>query len=292
VNQQNDYEPSGSIGPVLAVIVVSLAIAGFFIGLQAPMTDHRSQAARSSNAITSVEPGSQFVKPLAKSALSQPPVAEPLASTPDVLPATHYSEMAQAIRARKNRQRIQEKWPGQPETAVAQEEQIVIAPADKNFALELRRLNRAFNGAPPTVPHSIDQMSSESCMLCHEQGFKLSTLRASKMSHQFLSECTQCHVENNPTHQPASLFGETTFVGLPPPKEGPRAYTGAPPQIPHTTWMRVECLSCHGPNGAHGIRTTHPWRQDCQQCHAVASSLEQSQPDSIPAFLPPLRVTP
>jgi nitrate reductase cytochrome c-type subunit len=45
--------------------------------------------------------------------------------------------------------------------------------------------NRAFNGAPPTIPHPVDQMSSNSCMACHGDGVKTATLRISKMSHQF-----------------------------------------------------------------------------------------------------------
>jgi cytochrome c-type protein NapB len=56
---------------------------------------------------------------------------------------------------------------------------------------------------------------------------------------------------------------------------GVRAYTGAPPEIPHSTWMRETCLACHGGTGAEGLRTRHPQRQSCTQCHAPSAGLNQ-----------------
>lgn len=282
MSQPTVQEKGSNLGPLMATIVISVAIAGYFTGLQAPMTDHRSMAEAASEQLE-LHPTT-----------ADPSLPSSLWRTPDILPAAHYSEMSLLTRKLAGQKRKPADWPEQPATwssTITRDDQILVTPADKNFALELRQLNRAFNGAPPTVPHSINQMSSDSCMLCHGQGLSMTSLRASKMSHQYLSECTQCHVENDPKHMPARTFGETTFVGLPAPKAGPRAFPGAPPQIPHTTWMRVDCLSCHGPSGEFGIRTTHPWRQDCQQCHAVASGLEQTQPNAVPNFLPPLKVS-
>ena len=278
MSQQSVQEKGGKLGPLMATIVISVAIAGYFTGLQAPMTDYRTMA---EDSLATPGPSSVIALP------------SNLLTGTDVLPATHYSQMPLVIRRLADERKENADWTerfGPLRQPNDLDEQIVITPSDKNFALEVRKRNRAFNGAPPTVPHAIDQMSSESCIVCHGPGFNIASLRASRMSHQFLSECSQCHVESNPTHLPASLFGETTFVGLPAPKAGPRAFPGAPPQVPHPTWMRVDCLSCHGPIGEYGIRTTHPWRQDCQQCHAVASELEQTQPNSTPAFLQPLKV--
>jgi cytochrome c-type protein NapB len=45
--------------------------------------------------------------------------------------------------------------------------------------------------------------------------------------------------------------------------------------VPHTTFMRESCLSCHGPTGADPIRTTHAWRTNCLQCHAPSAVLDQ-----------------
>ena len=57
-----------------------------------------------------------------------------------------------------------------------------------------------------------------------------------------------------------------------------RASSVAPPVMPHSTLMRVNCLACHGPNGYRGLRTTHPERLNCVQCHAVAAEADQSSP--------------
>ena len=78
------------------------------------------------------------------------------------------------------------------------------------------------------------------------------------------------------------------FDGVAAPTEGARAWLGAPPVVPHTTWMRNDCLACHGPNGWPGMETTHPWRQNCLQCHAPSSALDLN-PSTLTAveFLPP-----
>jgi cytochrome c-type protein NapB len=63
-----------------------------------------------------------------------------------------------------------------------------------------------------------------------------------------------------------------SFVGKVSPVAGPRAWDIAPPQIPHTTWMREQCDACHGVNGRDPIRSTHPWRESCEQCHAASAT--------------------
>jgi cytochrome c-type protein NapB len=201
-----------------------------------------------------------------------------------VLPATHYADLGDMTRraGKTWRTSLKDLKPNFDPLA-----EVTITPQQKSFALSRREQNRAFNGAPPTIPHPADQMSAQSCLACHGEGVKSETLRISKMSHQFLTNCTQCHVENSRQPKPAELFRENSFVGLPAPTGGPRAYEGAPPMIPHSTWMRVDCMSCHGFAGQQGIRTTHPWRQNCQQCHAASSALEQTPLNSEPSFLAP-----
>jgi cytochrome c-type protein NapB len=66
-----------------------------------------------------------------------------------------------------------------------------------------------------------------------------------------------------------------SFVGLNPPLKGTRAWPLAPPTIPHSTLMRSDCLSCHGPQGLYGLRTPHPERQSCVQCHVPGAELDQ-----------------
>jgi nitrate reductase (cytochrome), electron transfer subunit len=96
------------------------------------------------------------------------------------------------------------------------------------------------------------------------------------MSHKPYASCTQCHVVAvTPMPGGAELAldlrgGENGFVGLEQPTSGPR-WTGiAPPQLPHRTWMRENCTSCHGPNGRDAIRSSHPYRQSCTQCHTAS----------------------
>jgi cytochrome c-type protein NapB len=43
---------------------------------------------------------------------------------------------------------------------------------------------------------------------------------------------------------------------------------GAPPPIPHSPDMRGNCVACHaGPGAVAEIRTPHPERANCRQCH-------------------------
>lgn len=255
-------------GWLAGFVVVSVAVAGYFIGLQAPMPG-RLPAASELIAGTTGRTAT---------------TSEQVMHRTNVIPATAYSDMGDVTRLRGASQKSSISG---LKTHVDPLGEFTVTDGEKMFALQIRALNRAYNGAPPTVPHPIDQMSAVSCMACHGEGFATPTLRASKMSHEFLSNCTQCHVEQHSRNLQAGNFVETTFVGLPAPFGGPRAYEGAPPQIPHATWMRTDCLSCHGITGVQGIRTTHPWRHNCQQCHAASSSLEQVQLDPEPGFLAP-----
>ena len=142
--------------------------------------------------------------------------------------------------------------------------------AERDVALAARSARRAYDGAPPVVPHPVDPTSA--CLTCHEHGLRLGAVVAPALPHRAFTSCTQCHAPA----APAELAGRARatlppngFEGLPAPSGGERAWAGAPPVIPHSTWMREACMSCHGPNGAAGLRTTHPWRQSCTQCHAA-----------------------
>ena len=261
-------ESGQNLAYMISFIVVALIVTGFFIGLQSPMNPFESAIkGRVKNLRTFPETSSATI-----------------GLDGNVLAATGYFDIGEATRKRSVDWRTSLLDLKTNDDPMAEVE---ITPGQKKFALALREQNRAFNGAPPSVPHPIDQMSTQACMACHGQGIKTESLRVSKMSHHFLENCTQCHVENDPRHMPASLFRENSFVGLPAPTGGPRAFEGAPPMIPHSTWMRVDCMSCHGFAGVHGIRSTHPWRKNCQQCHAPSSELDQLEIGETPQFLPP-----
>ncbi len=259
---------------LICFAVISVTVAGYFIGLQSPM-----------NPIGRGE--DQGATRYRVAGKSQHQTKNSNHQSADAIAATRYADMYAALLSRSQTRRSHLK---DLKSSVDSLAEITITDSQKQFALAMRQQNRAFNGAPPTIPHPVEQLSTQTCMVCHGNGVKTETFRVSKMSHQFLANCTQCHVEAVPQNFTATEFGENTFVGLPAPTGGARAFPNAPPTIPHSTWMRVDCMSCHGPTGLHGIRTAHPWRQNCQQCHAPSSKLDQVQLDAIPQFLPPPKI--
>lgn len=154
-------------------------------------------------------------------------------------------------------------------------------PAGLSALLLARAERRAYDGAPPTVPHAIGQGGYPECLACHAEGLKIRGATAPAIPHATLTECTQCHVstaEGAPAlggDDPGPPADDNLFVGLGSPSSGPRAWDIAPPQIPHASLMRENCLSCHGVNGASPMRSTHPSRESCTQCHAPSASKDQ-----------------
>lgn len=139
-------------------------------------------------------------------------------------------------------------------------------------ALLERAQRRAYEGAPPSIPHPASP-NDAACLLCHQDGKQIGDKFAHRMCHSFHANCTQCHIEAVPGQTVAAFVPPLDKVG------GPRAFPGAPPAMPHTAWMREDCLACHGPTGLPGLRTTHPERLSCLQCHALTSPL-----DPAPSF--------
>ncbi|QDS98797.1 diheme cytochrome c precursor [Adhaeretor mobilis] len=247
---------------LLVLVLIGTATTGYFIGLTSPMTASSGQPSPTSVAVH---------------------LAEPAHATSKVIPATAYADMS-AVRAQRFRQQ------GLPLAALRKQPEdpfaeIEIDESKKLDSLASREEIRAYNGAPPTVPHPIDQLDTAACMACHGEGLKSASLRASKMPHPYYSNCTQCHVEQQANFVFASAVFENSFTGLKAPTSGSRAYTGAPPVIPHSTWMRNDCLSCHGRVAAPGMQSTHPWRANCLQCHGESSQLNQDKFEEIPQFL-------
>lgn len=139
----------------------------------------------------------------------------------------------------------------------------------KRAALGDRAKNRAFEGAPPTIPHRVDSSSSTACLACHGQGFIVGPRIATKICHPPFTNCLQCHVEQAGSSEVSVV--DNLFAGLTRSGPGERASPGAPPTIPHHLFMREDCLSCHGWVARPGIRTTHPWLTACNQCHVAAA---------------------
>ncbi len=189
--------------------------------------------------------------------------------------------------------RVADQLPVPRETQAAQTKQearpalSVVDPQERLAALATRAETRAYFGAPPVIPHEIDQFDSKAtCLTCHGVGPDGDDANP-KTPHRDLASCTQCHVLAE-----LDLFIEldaagNSFHGLPEPNGGGRAWLGAPPTIPHSTLMRDQCLSCHGPSGLVGIRSSHPERLSCRQCHAPSAKLNQRHVGDAPMFLKP-----
>lgn len=157
----------------------------------------------------------------------------------------------------------------------------LINSENLDYTREKREKRRAYDGAPPVVPHPIDQDTAASCLQCHAQPTRIDNVVAAAISHPVYSSCTQCHVSSKglgPSWNTSDydLHTGNTYSGYHQPTKGERAYPDAPPTIPHTVHMRQNCMSCHGPQGTSPIRTTHPERQSCVQCHVPSGSISKT----------------
>lgn len=136
-----------------------------------------------------------------------------------------------------------------------------------------RSARRSYDGAPPTIPHELFGID---CVECHArrsvtvEGHGPSPIMPHTEGGKF-TNCKQCHVPV----LTESVFRASRFEPLTQDlRRGSRAHPGAPPVIPHKVFMRENCLACHaGPGSRAEIRTTHPERTRCMQCH-VASVLK------------------
>ena len=154
------------------------------------------------------------------------------------------------------------------------------AEGDLEAAAADRAKRRAFAGAPPVIPHPVRAGGAAECVACHADGFALGGRRASIIPHARFASCTQCHAAAAPfTVLPANAAASVgnRFAGLRSPGNGVAAYEGAPPAVPHPTWMRDQCGSCHGPGGRAGLQTPHPERRSCLQCHPTGADLGTSR---------------
>lgn len=140
--------------------------------------------------------------------------------------------------------------------------------------------DRAFFGAPPVIVHRgiITSERNTDCLQCHAKENRIERRQQAiaPVPHAEYSQCTQCHVKADPSATP---FGAANaFVGLDLPGKGSRAHPLAPPTVPHKTFMRDNCLSCHGPTGLWRIKSKHPHRSQCLQCHAPEAKQDYTRP--------------
>ncbi len=238
---------------VVVAMLLTAAVSGFFMGLQQGGSTLRRDPAKGSTETEESQPTASGV---------------PRAASYSQLPSVNYKANA---RWENHLKKLVQ--PSGPDGSTAH-------PPDAPADLAERRNRRAFDGAPPLIPHPVDPISPASCLACHGQATRIKDRVAPKMSHALMQNCTQCHVTAGGlglSLQKINGHGlaESEFEGLASYGKGARAFAGAPPLVPHPTWMRSDCLSCHGPAGASPLSTSHPERVNCLQCHATAAGLEQ-----------------
>jgi nitrate reductase (cytochrome), electron transfer subunit len=251
----------GRFSAVFLSCAIALAVIGYFVGLTDGVP--RPNGLPTHGVLEQVEH-------------QQPPIGT------KVVPALRYAEIPQSTMGPTRSFQALGKTLPQPAYNLFAE----LKPSDieKEASGQLRASRRAYNGAPPVIPHAVQDTNDAACYACHSSGMQMGQHKASVMSHVFLSNCTQCHAPPPPPpFQELDVRVETSFVGLPAPKSGSRAYPGAPPTIPHSQWMREKCSACHGGmlgtngwSGWAGMQSTHPWRTNCTQCHAPSASLDQA----------------
>lgn len=133
--------------------------------------------------------------------------------------------------------------------------------------------NRAFHGAPPSIPHKVEDttgIGGKTCLQCHQSGGYVPKFEAFApvTPHPDFINCRQCHVPQL-TDQ---LFKPTNWEHPGTPQLQQRALQGSPPVIPHNVHLRENCQACHtGPAAVSPIKVSHPERTNCQQCHAKGS---------------------
>lgn len=158
---------------------------------------------------------------------------------------------------------------------------------------------RAYPGAPPRIPHSLApaEFRGTLCLTCHERGGFSHRFGAyvPVTPHPEYRNCLQCHVpedgavgivrrgdaaggDDPDVRAPravASAFVPHDWRTTDWPALGRRAMDGGPPAIPHPLDLRGNCLACHaGPGAVAEIRTTHPERANCRQCHATIETTD------------------
>lgn len=157
------------------------------------------------------------------------------------------------------------------------------------------RALRAYPGAPPRVPHGLtaEELRAPRCNTCHERGGWVARFAAYApvTPHPELFACPQCHAVDamlaglplpaggpnavcRQCHRPGStvqLRVANGWQGEPWPELAVRV-DGLPPVVPHELELRGDCHACHtGPSAVAEIRTTHPERTDCRQCHVAGA---------------------
>ena len=158
--------------------------------------------------------------------------------------------------------------------------------------LQTYRALRAYPGAPPRIPHGLTPLETlrGGCNTCHQKGGYSQRFGAYVpiTPHPDMGACLQCHVGDVklmstplPSTDPSARCRQCHAAGALVWRESSTNWQSllwkqvtrvpgdlAPPPIPHSLEFRGNCLACHSaPAGVEEIRTSHPERANCRQCH-------------------------
>ena len=124
---------------------------------------------------------------------------------------------------------------------------------------------RAYEGAPPIIPHGIEDLGRQSCLSCHRKGNARKFNRIAPVTpHPEQINCRQCHVPRAATGH----FVETTFNPFQIVGTTIKSNPLGPPYIPHRLQDRQDCRSCHLSDSTPSeLRPGHGDRTNCTQCH-------------------------
>ena len=156
---------------------------------------------------------------------------------------------------------------------------------------------RAYPGAPPRVPHGLtpNEFRTGGCNTCHERGGFSQRFGAyvPVTPHPEMGACLQCHVGDAllmaialPNTDPSARCGQchaagatrwtdstTNWQTMAWPRLTRATRDAEPPPIPHALQFRGNCLACHSaPSAVEEIRTLHPERANCRQCHVAGDT--------------------
>lgn len=159
-------------------------------------------------------------------------------------------------------------------------------------ALRTYRALRAYPGAPPRIPHGLTpgETLRGGCNTCHERGGYSQRFGAyvPVTPHPEMGACLQCHLGDAmlmstplPGMDPSAHCRQCHAAGatrlrdsslnwqpLPWPQLSEVSDEYLPQPIPHSPELRGNCLACHSaPAAVAEIRTSHPERANCRQCH-------------------------